>query len=54
MSDWLNQTIILIDSNCGYLFRELWMTAPPMVLSIRSSKANTNYVSNIAGFLLLP
>ena len=50
----LSQTIILTDWNCGYLFRELWMTTPPMVLSIRSSKANTNNVSNIAGFLLLP
>ena len=49
----LSQTFILIDWNCGYLFQELWMTIPPIVVSIRSSKANTN-VSNIAGFLLLP
>ena len=27
---------------------------PPMVLSIRSSRANPNNVSNIAEFLLLP
>ena len=50
----LSQTFILIDGNCGYLFRELWMTIPPMVLSICTSKANTNNVSSIARFLLLP
>ena len=30
------------------------MTSSPMVLSFRSSKANTTNVSNIAGFLPLP
>ena len=47
----LSQTIIYY--NCGYLFQESRMTTSAMVLSIRSSKANTN-VSNIAGYLLLP
>ena len=46
------RTIILIDWNLGYLFRESRMTTTPMVLSFRSSKANTN-VSNIAEFLSL-
>ena len=48
----LGQTIVLIDRNLGYLFRESRMTTPLTVLSFRSSQANTN-VSNIAGFLSL-
>ena len=49
----LGQTIVLIDLNRGYIFQESWMTIPLIVLSFRSSKANTNNVSNIAGFLSL-